>query len=91
MRYPKKDPYKYEVGDRLILARWMGKGMPALDTAVEILALDGPGCWSGPSLADGRRHWEPAAYRVRVLETGEEFPAGEAAMRRPPVVHAGVR
>ena len=80
---------KYKPDDRLYLQRWKGysghgtrKADRTEEVAVDVLEVRHKPTWTrGP---DGRSQADPAIYQVRVVATGEEFPAAEKVLSRHP-------
>jgi hypothetical protein len=82
---------KYKTDDSLYLQRWMGysghgtrKAERTEEVAVVVLSIRHGPSWSRGH--DGRSQVAPTIYQVRVVETGEEFPAGERELSRDPKV-----
>lgn len=85
MTYANRLPaVKFKPDDRLYLERWSGKGKATEETLVDVLEVRHEPRWERDN--DGRSHPAPAIYQVRVVATGEEFPADESGLNRYPKV-----
>lgn len=77
---------KFKPDDRLYLERWSGKGKATNteEVVVDVMEVRHEPRWERDN--DGRSRAAPAIYQVRVVATGEEFPADERGLNRYPKV-----